>query len=418
MFEKIGQADEKGAFSDAAVLRVIDQMQGHSGEYESFSQAKPEHEKFTTRFDNRSTVFDFDLAEFPWSVVRSNRSVEPIVYEDSILGKDEKLIERKFVVYPHPTLGHATGSTVKLAFLLMQMYAEQPPGFNHIHFGTVFNLGRMLQVKWGGNTRAQIIRDLQILSMIQCECVNAAWDDARKVYVSRSGWKPFGEVNIASASDTSLVIDDDDARGSIGFSWNGATNKDVSNKRAMLELGFGLGYFLSLTPTERRLVLFLARRLAFSKRLFIRLNELAWVLQISGSSRFQKRKIKEAMEGLVTKGCPLVDASGYHFAQRPGPGRSVIHRLEVKRKTGYKIRKPVKNFEPITMDQQRVLMDIIQETEDFEYRYLYKKMVQSYPLALLDRALSEFKELYIRGDYQIKKTKGAAFTSIVKRLVT
>ena len=89
--------------------------------------------------------FDFDLAEFPLFRFYKNSpgklDREPLVYEDTIRGRDGEPVAREWRAYPGP-FGFGGPSTQVLLYDLLQLYAEQGARGSQLLFGTIRSLAR------------------------------------------------------------------------------------------------------------------------------------------------------------------------------------------------------------------------------------------------------------------------------------
>ena len=141
--------------------------------------------------------YDFDLAEFPLfkfckpSTNRGDR--RPLVYADTITGKDGQPVPREWRAYPGP-FGFGGASTHSLLYDLLQLYAEQGACGTQIQFGTL----RSLFLRRGVRNPSKrdydrLRRDIDILRGYDFHCRNAFWDRDRRAYVDMK-WRLFGSV--------------------------------------------------------------------------------------------------------------------------------------------------------------------------------------------------------------------------------
>src|SRR3954452_19736012 len=90
--------------------------------------------------DDQSGRYDFDLAEFPLFRFYKNslgkHDREPLVYKDTIKGKEGEPVVREWKAYPGP-FGFGGPSTHLLLYDLLQLYAEQGSQGSQLQFGTI-----------------------------------------------------------------------------------------------------------------------------------------------------------------------------------------------------------------------------------------------------------------------------------------
>jgi hypothetical protein len=141
--------------------------------------------------------FDFDLAEFPLFRFYKNApgrlDRNPLVYADTIRGRDGEAVTREWKAYPGP-FGFGGPSTQLLLYDLLQLYAEQGYRGAQLMFGTI----RSLLLRRGERNPSKrdyerVRRDMDILRGYDFHCRNAFWDQKRRAYVDMN-WRLFGSV--------------------------------------------------------------------------------------------------------------------------------------------------------------------------------------------------------------------------------
>ena len=249
--------------------------------------------------------YDFDLAEFP--LFRLNKLAagrtgrDPLLYEDTISGRDGKPVARSWAVYPGPA-GFGGQSTQVLLFDLLQLYTEQGARGSQIQFGTLRSiLTRRGDRNPSGRDYDRLRRDFDVLRGYDIHCKNAFWDSKRQSYADMN-WRLFGSVFYFKAGPGA-----DAAEQPFGFIEVSSVLRDAARTRGLFSLGFGRDRFYGLKPLEQRLAIYLAKQFTSQSlhRRFVR--DLARVLPIeAGRDRDARRILADAGGGLVRAGLPIL----------------------------------------------------------------------------------------------------------------
>ena len=249
--------------------------------------------------------FDFDLAEFPLFRFYKNSpgklDREPLVYEDTIRGRDGEPVAREWRAYPGP-FGFGGPSTQVLLYDLLQLYAEQGARGSQLLFGTIRSL---LQRRGERNPSKRdyerVRRDMDILRGYDFHCRNAFWDHRRRAYVDMK-WRLFGSVFYFK--ETPLGGSEELPYGFLEVS---PVLQEIARGRGFFPLGFGSELFYRLRPLEQRLAVYLAKKFASQQvhRRFV--EDLAQALPIEAARPRDVRAIlKEAAGGLLAKRLPIL----------------------------------------------------------------------------------------------------------------
>lgn len=248
--------------------------------------------------------YDFDLAEFPVFRFEKPRLSQhdlktPLVYKDSIRGKDGALVERQWKAYPG-AFGFGGASTQVLFYDLLQLYVEQGARGSQIQFGTI----RSLLLRRGtrhpsSKDFTRVRRDIDILRGYDFHCQNAFWDRQKQAYVDMK-WKLFGSVFYFKEKPTSHQEEMP-----FGFVEVSPILREIARTRGFFALGFQKEFFYGLRPLEQRLATYLAKKF-ISQAIHQRfVDDLAHALPIEASRPDNVRMVlKRAVDGLLEKGLP------------------------------------------------------------------------------------------------------------------
>ncbi|MGL5096206.1 MAG: hypothetical protein ACRDD1_11495, partial [Planctomycetia bacterium] len=251
--------------------------------------------------------YDFDLAEFPLfkfcKLSGTRRDRDPLVYADTITGKDGQPVPREWRAYPGP-FGFGGASTHSLLYDLLQLYAEQGACGTQIQFGTL----RSLFLRRGVRNPSKrdydrLRRDIDILRGYDFHCRNAFWDRDRRAYVDMK-WRLFGSVFYFKETPA-----DDRCRMPFGFIEVSPVLSGIARSRGFFSIGFGHKLFHSLKPLEQRLAVYLAKKFIFQQTHRKPVDELARALPVEAARPVDIRvAVRKAVEGLLEKQIPFLAA--------------------------------------------------------------------------------------------------------------
>src|SRR5215510_2137753 len=132
--------------------------------------------------------YEMNLAEFPLAFLTTKipKGTDALEYQDSIIGKDGKEIQRRWKIYPHPKYGFPTPSTQATLFELFQIWAQSNFESSVIPFGSIYELIRRRGLQDDKRTYDRIRRDLNLLVGVTIEAKDAFWDNEKKAYVDQT----------------------------------------------------------------------------------------------------------------------------------------------------------------------------------------------------------------------------------------
>lgn len=352
--------------------------------------------------------YDFDLAEFPLFKLHKPRlnkhdTRQPLVYSDTITGKDGQPVVREWKAYPSP-YGFGGASTQALLFDLLQLYVEQGTRGTQIQFGTL----RMLFHRRGGRNPSvrdytRLRRDIKILCGYRFECRNAFWDREKQAYVDMDQWSLF-----TGAFYFKEKPDDPQQQLPFGFVGVHPILQQVARTRGFFALGFAARFFHGLKPLEQRLAIYLAKRFmteSFHRRF---VEDLARALPIEAAlSGNIRASICAAAEGLLAKKIPILESFAFEKS-RDGRWLATFRR-----------KAPPKQDVPFSKQAAEdlgsgiaALVDrMIEATGNAEDRAWWTQCALRLQQGGIDRALGQLKETC-----QLNKVKnrGAMLTKILK----
>jgi hypothetical protein len=360
------------------------------------------------RDGDRPGRFDFDLAEFPLFRFQKNmlgkRSRDPLVYSDTIRGRDGRPVAREWRAYPGP-FGFGGPSTQVLLYDLLQLYAEQGFQGSQLMFGTI----RSLLLRRGTRNPSKrdyerVRRDMDILRGYDFHCRNAFWDQQKQAYVDMN-WRLFGSVFYFKPSP-----EHDGQELPFGFIEVSPVLRQIAQTRGFFSLGFPSDLFYRLKPLEQRLAVYLAKRFTSQQihRRFV--DDLARALPIEAARPRDARQIlREAAKGLLAKELPILRSFS---CTGPRDGRWVA---EFVRREAPRRRLPGR-AEPFRGDPGELdglVERIIEETGGEEDRLWWTQCALRLGRGPVERALGQLREACREGPI---RSKGALLTKILKDL--
>jgi hypothetical protein len=277
--------------------------------------------------------YDFDLAEFPlfryYKNARAAAARDPLVYRDTISGKNGVEIERDWKVFPG-TFGFGGRTTQQVLYELLQLYIEQGCRGTQIQFGTPRAL--LLRI-WpeqrnpSAKDYARLRRDFDILRGYDFHCRNAFWDRKRGAYVDMR-WRLFGDVCYFKPRSSSLAQEELP----FGFIEASRVLQQIARTRGFFSLGFNSDLFHSLKPLEQRLALYLSKKFV-SQALHQRyVQDLARALPIEAADpKDIRRAIARAAQGLLDRRVPTLKSYRFEKSRRTGE-RLIVFERDVKPK--------------------------------------------------------------------------------------
>lgn len=365
----------------------------------------------TVRETEDSSYYDFDLAEFPWAAFsRSDRPKNngPIIYEDTIkhpeTGED---ISRRFETHPSGQFGHATATTYELAYILIQIYIkEHGCKGDKIHFKSLKHLARERGLSYTGPNLEKIRRDLTILSTMSINSYNAFWDSERKAYANMVGWSFFGHATYFMPTQRFMQQEELP----LGFIEVTPVFQKIAATRGLFGLGFPPEFFFSLKPLEQRLAVYLARRFKFQSFVTHQVDKVCAAIPINAAREDNRRKkLREVAQGLIDKQFPLLANFTVEKSKREW-------KVTFTRKRKPTPEKPIWSAKDLGIrpEEQYVIDEIVSLIGDDSSRAWFVQCLRAIGDGPMNRAIGNFKELYVQEKQPIKTTPGAVMTGIIQ----
>jgi len=375
-----------------------------------------------------------NLAEFPLAFLTTKipKETNALEYEDSILGKDGKEIQRRWKVYPHPKYGFPTPSTQATLFELFQIWAQNNFESPLIYFGSIYELiKRRGLIQDDKRTYDRIRRDLNLLVGVTIEAKDAFWDNEKKAYVDQT-FHLFELVRFYR-KDGARLNQDPPARAYIEASKTLWGSIEASGLITLKHVD--AEFFRGLTPIQQRLALYLGKMLYNATEHRRDVQQLARQIPILAKSSWHiKEELSKACEGLIAKNFPYL--SGYRYE------RARDHRRENIIFQRYQMRAEKKELQLATTlhekelqlattlhehdeadfqlpfgaegaRQELLVADIISLTGDKQNTKLYYLAVRHLSEEIVRRAMAETRAAHLQRE--IRTTPGRYLVSLLKR---
>src|SRR2546421_1931216 len=285
------------------------------------AQQKPEKDAEHTQALVRSK-YEMNLAEFPFAMLSKNRpeKLEVIEYQDTIKGKNGNLVPRLWRLKPSIEYGFGSTELTSLLFEIFQIWKEQGFKSRRIYVGSIYNLIQRMNLSvTSTKTYDRISADLHALVEMSVEARNAFWDNEKKAYVSKT-FHLFDEVNLYHRSEHSSHQE------TLPFSYMMASETlwhSIESNTLVTLKGVGRELFYSLTPTEQKLGLYLAKVLGNKTEYRRDVDGLARQIPIFAKTYKDTKKIlSRRCDGLIKKKIPYL--SRYHFEPSNQMGRDKL----------------------------------------------------------------------------------------------
>jgi len=363
---------------------------GENSPVEPILLSKSSTRKQTPRDDQTDEAcgrYDFDLAEFPLFSLYKNRQMtrdrEPLVYTDTIKGRDGAAIPRTWKVYPG-AFGFGGATTQLLLYDLLQLYCEQGARGTRIEFGTV----RSLLTRHGERHPSakdydRIRRDIDILRGYDFHAKNAFYDRRRQAYVDMN-WRLFGSVFYFKPHH-----DDADQELPFGFIEVSPVFQQIAKTRGFFSIGFKNELFYSLKPMEQRLAVYLAKKFVSQKlhRRFV--EDLIRALPIETATEIDARKaLKHAAHGLLDKQVPIIAAFRFEKSST-GKWLAVFARRNAPKQEANLYASAARELSPGLRQQIDRIIEAVGSSDD---RPWWTQCVKRLGVGAVDRAVGLLKE--------------------------
>lgn len=349
--------------------------------------------------------YDFDLAEFPIfrlykNELKNHDIREPLIYTDTIKGKDREAVERKWEVSAG-RYGFGGASTQVLLYDLLQLYVEQGLDGEYIRFGTIHALfKRRGERNPSKRDYARMIRDFKILEGYHFECQNAFWDEKRRAYVDMS-WRLFDNVCFFKTKHDSIQ-----EQMPFGFVKVNSVLQGIAQSRGFFALGFDNRLFYSLKPLEQRLAIHLAKRFR-SQEVYVRyVDDIAKALPIEATRPDNVRAIlSRTAKGLLEKRLPILQSYKIEKAGRGGEWLASFYRREMPKDT---LNARKNSFNP---DIEYLVQILINASGEPKNRNWWLQCARSLGRDDIFRAIGQFEE---KSQLEDLYNPGAMLTAIIK----
>lgn len=361
-----------------------------------------------------------NLAEFPFAFLTTKipRETDALEYQDTIVGRDGKEIQRRWKIYPHPKYGFPTPSTQATLFELFQIWAQTNFDSSIIHFGSVYELIKRRGLQDDKRTYDRIRRDLNLLVGVTIEAKDAFWDNEKKAYGDQT-FHLFEMVRFYRR-DTTNQNQSAPVKAYIEASKTLWGSIEASGLITLKHVD--AEFFRGLTPIQQRLALYLGKMLYSSVEHRREIRQIARQIPIMAKSSWHiKEEITKACEGLISKGFPYL--SGYRYERsRDRKSENIIFQ-KYARDEAEELFFPQKNVAQREsriqlggMEEARqelLVEDIISLTGDAKSKVFYCLAVNKLSEETIRRIMAETRAAHLQNE--IRTTRGRYFIDLVKR---
>jgi hypothetical protein len=350
--------------------------------------------------------YEMNLAEFPFAVLSKNRpeKLEVIEYQDTIKGKNGNLVPRLWRLKPSIEYGFGSTELTSLLFEIFQIWKEQGFKSRRIHIGSIYNLIQRMNLSvTSAKTYERLNADLHALVEMSVEARNAFWDNEKKAYVSKT-FHLFDEVNLYHRKEHSAHQE------TLPFTYMVASETlwhSIESNTIVTLKGVSRELFYSLTPTEQKLGLYLAKVLGNKTEYRRDVYGLARQIPIFAKTYKDTKKIlTRRCDGLIKKKFPYL--SSYHFEPSTQVGKDNI--IFSRKSTVELPSESSGDLEERKAKEGFIVDEILSVTGDRHSRRFYQLVAQKLPLQNIYTCLSLTKA--VRD--QNHPNPAAYFTVLVK----
>lgn len=364
--------------------------------------------------------YEMNLAEFPFAFLTTKipTGTDALEYQDTIVGRDGKEIQRRWRIYPHPKYGFPTPSTQATLFELFQIWAQTNFESSMISFGSIYELIKRRGLQDDKRTYERIRRDLNLLVGVIIEAKDAFWDNEKKAYgdqtfhlfeMVRFYRRDTGHHN-QSAPPKAYIEASKTLWGSIEASGL-ITLKHVDAE-----------FFRGLTPIQQRLALYLGKMLYGAVEHRRELRQIARQIPIMAKSSWHvKEEITKACEGLISKGFPYLSSYRYERSRDRKSENIVFQKyardeaeeLSLPQEIRAQKELPPQLGEMEEARQELLVEDIISLTGDVKSKVFYCLAVKKLSEETIRRIMAETRTAHLQNE--IRTTRGRYFIDLVKR---
>jgi hypothetical protein len=349
--------------------------------------------------------YEMNLAEFPLALLakRKLKEVRVIEYDDTISGANGEMIQRKWTVSPSARFGFGSTAITATLFELFQIWKDQGFQSRNIQFQSIYNLIQRMGDRTTSDKAYERIRnDLTALAEISIEAKNAFWDNEKKAYVTKV-FHLFDSVTLyhkTAKSPHQEILPLSYITASETLMQSVAANAIITLQGVNREL------FHSLTPTQQRLGLYLAKMLFKSAEHRRDVEKLAQQIPITAKTyKHIKYLLSRACDGLIKQNFPYL--TRYRFEPSRRQGRDNIVFL---RNGALPSRAATENEETKAM-YDLLIDDILAVTGAPDRRAFYVRAVRALPKENILTCLSLTNAA--KQQQEIKKTPDRYFTGLI-----
>jgi hypothetical protein len=364
--------------------------------------------------------YEMNLAEFPFAFLTTKipKGTNALEYQDTIVGRDGKEIQRRWKIYPHPKYGFPTPSTQATLFELFQIWAQSNFESSIIHFGSIYALIKRRGLQDDKRTYERIRRDLNLLVGVIIEAKDAFWDNEKKAYGDQT-FHLFDMVRFYRKDPTSQ----DKSTPAKAYIEASKTLWGSIEASGLITLKHvDAEFFRGLTPIQQRLALYLGKMLYSSVEHRREIRQIAYQIPITAKSSWHvKEEITKACEGLISKGFPYL--SGYRYERsRDRRSENIIFQkyardesdeLLLSQKNDAPRKTPPQLEEMEEARQDLLVEDIISLTGDVKSKAFYCLAVSKLSEETIRRGMAETRAAHLQNE--IRTTRGRYFIDLVKR---
>jgi hypothetical protein len=377
----------------------------------------------TTKSSIPRSKYEMNLAEFPLAFLTTKipKGTDALEYQDSIVGKDGKEIQRRWKIYPHPKYGFPTPSTQATLFELFQIWAQTNFESSVIPFGSIYELIKRRGLQDDKRTYDRIRRDLNLLVGVTIEAKDAFWDNEKKAYVDQT-FHLFELVRFYRKD----VSHHDHSTPSKAYIEASKTLWGSIEASGLITLKHvDAEFFRSLTPIQQRLALYLGKMLYNSVEHRRDTMQLARQIPIMAKSSWHvKEELTKACEGLLAKGFPYLTAYRYERSRHQKRENIVFKRHQ--RTDTEVLSLPLSDktmqldvLEPAGLEEARqdlLVEDILSLTGDTKSKQFYRLTANKLSEETIRRAIAETRAAHFQ--HGIRTTPGRYFIDVLKRFAT
>lgn len=353
--------------------------------------------------------YEMSLAEFPLAVLskRQPEGLKSIEYEDTITGKDGRIVKRSWTISPSVEYGFGSPELLSTLFELFQIWKEQGFQSSRIEIRTLSNIVRRQRLQKTASAYHRTGTDLNALVGITVRAKNAFWDNELKCYVDLTFHlfeRLFLPHERADSRQEPLPLGYIEASKEL---WG-----SVQANALITLLGVDSALFHRFTPTEQRLALYLGKMLHNTDEHRRDVRALASQLPLY-AKRYDnlKRDLSRACRGLIKKGFPYLQNFKYEKNKAQDGENIIFHRKDGSTRSIEPLVTLPK--EPAEQKARRDLLvqDILEVTRDPKSFPYYQKIVGELDESTIRRALSIARDADRTGE---AKNPAALFTSIIE----